>query len=51
MINKLQLWKQGVTSATETDAIMAPIARALDDRQIIDASAYFAAQSRARTRR
>jgi cytochrome c553 len=42
MVGQLQLWKQGISVSTEGAAIMAPIARRLTDRQIIDASAYFA---------
>ena len=50
MINRLRLWKQGLRSETDADAIMAPIARALDEQQINDVSAYFAAQSPSRAR-
>jgi cytochrome c553 len=42
MVNRLKLWKGGLTARTGNDAIMAPIARLLDDRQIEDVSAYFA---------
>lgn len=42
MVNRLKLWKAGLTSDTSSDAIMAPIARSLDARQIDDVSAYFA---------
>ena len=42
MVGQLRLWKQGISVVTEGAAIMAPIARRLTDRQIIDASAYFA---------
>ena len=44
MKNRLRLWRSGVAFTTETDAIMAPIARLLDDRQIEDVSLYFAGQ-------
>ena len=43
MTNRLRLWKEGLASGTDGEAIMAPIARALSERQIEDASAYFAA--------
>jgi cytochrome c553 len=42
MANRLRLWKRGVRSLTDTDAVMAPIAGALDERQIDDVTAYFA---------
>jgi cytochrome c553 len=42
MKNRLRRWKSGFASNTETEAIMAPIARLLDERQIDDVSAYFA---------
>ncbi|MHB0770957.1 c-type cytochrome [Bradyrhizobium sp. 5.13L] len=41
MVNRLKLWKGGLNARTSSDAIMAPIARALDERQIEDVSAYF----------
>jgi cytochrome c553 len=42
MANRLRLWKGGLAPGTAGEAIMAPIARALSERQIEDASAYFA---------
>lgn len=45
MANRLRLWKNGFTAASGTDAIMAPIARALTDRQVDDVSAYFSSLS------
>jgi cytochrome c553 len=39
---QLRLWKSGVSRATDADAIMAPIARRLTDRQIEEVAAYFA---------
>jgi len=41
MTNRLRLWKGGLAPGTATEAIMAPIARALSERQIEDAAAYF----------
>ena len=41
MVNRLRLWKGGLTSGTDTETIMAPISRALRDQQIDDVSAYF----------
>ena len=41
MTNRLRLWKGGLTPSTDTEVIMAPIARSLSDRQIDDVSAYF----------
>ena len=41
MTNRLRLWKGGLTPGTDTETIMAPIARMLNDRQIDDVSAYF----------
>ena len=43
MANRLRLWKGGLAPGTDGEAIMAPIARALSERQIEDVSAYFAA--------
>jgi cytochrome c553 len=43
MANRLRLWKNVVAAPTDTEAIMAPIARLLSDRQIDEVSAYFAA--------
>ena len=40
MVNRLRLWKGGLTSRSSTDAIMAPIARSLSEQQIEDVSAY-----------
>ncbi len=42
MINRLRLWKSGLNPGTDTEAIMAPLARALTERQIEDVAAYFA---------
>lgn len=42
MVNQLGLWKRGLRTQTDADAIMAPIARRLSDRQIAAVSAYFA---------
>jgi cytochrome c553 len=42
IVNRLRNWKQGITSRSETDAIMAPIARSLNEQQINDVAAYFA---------
>jgi cytochrome c553 len=42
MANRLRLWKSGLAPGSAGEAIMAPIARALDDRQIEDAAAYYA---------
>jgi cytochrome c553 len=47
MANRLRLWKGGLTSHSHTDAIMAPIARSLSERQIEDVSAYFSSISAA----
>lgn len=47
MANRLRLWKGGLTSHSHTDAIMAPIARSLSERQIEDVSAYFSSVSAA----
>jgi len=41
MVNRLRLWKNGLTSKSSTDAIMAPIAGVLNEQQIEDVSAYF----------
>jgi cytochrome c553 len=42
MINRLSLWKGGLPAITETEAIMAPVARALSARQVEDVAAYYA---------
>jgi cytochrome c553 len=42
MVNRLRNWKNGITSGSPTDAIMAPIARSLNDQQINDVATYFA---------
>lgn len=42
MTNRLRLWKGGLPPGTESESIMAPIARALIDRQIDDVVAYYA---------
>ena len=47
MVNRLRLWKGGLTSRSSTDAIMAPIARSLTEQQIEDAAAYFSSISAA----
>jgi cytochrome c553 len=41
MANRLRLWKNGFTAASDTDTIMAPIAKALNDGQIDDVAVYF----------
>ena len=45
MANRLRLWKGGLAPGTDGEAIMAPIARALSERQIEDVSAYFTPRS------
>jgi cytochrome c553 len=42
LVNRLNLWKGGLPATTETETIMAPIARALSTRQIEDVAAYYA---------
>jgi cytochrome c553 len=42
MVNRLRRWKDGFAPGTETETIMAPIARALSARQIDDVAAYYA---------
>jgi cytochrome c553 len=42
MVRQVRLWKTGLNGATDTGAIMAPIAMNLNDQQIEDVSAYFA---------
>jgi cytochrome c553 len=42
MANRLRLWKGGLAAVTETEIIMAPIARALSGQQIEDVAAYYA---------
>jgi cytochrome c553 len=42
MVNRLWNWKKGITSQAGTDAIMAPIARSLNEQQINDVATYFA---------
>jgi cytochrome c553 len=42
MLNRLRFWKNGLAPGTATEAIMAPIARALNERQIEDVAAYYA---------
>jgi cytochrome c553 len=42
MRGRLRLWKGGLSPRSDTDAIMAPIAQRLSDRQIDDVTAYFA---------
>jgi cytochrome c553 len=41
MANRLRLWKGGLAPGTDGEAVMAPIARALSERQIDDVSVYF----------
>jgi cytochrome c553 len=42
MLNRLRRWKRGLAPGTATETIMAPIARALGERQIEDVAAYYA---------
>jgi cytochrome c553 len=42
MRQRLHLWKRGLNAASETGAIMAPIAKQLSDQQIREVTAYFA---------
>lgn len=42
MVNRLRNWKTGIGQRSDGDAIMAPIARSLNEQQIEDVSAYFA---------
>ncbi|CAN7594714.1 c-type cytochrome [Bradyrhizobium sp. LjRoot220] len=42
LLNRLRLWKNGLAPGTAGEAIMAPIARALSERQIEDVAAYYA---------
>jgi cytochrome c553 len=42
MSGRLRRWKSGIDAKTETDAIMAPIARLLSEQQIDEVGAYFA---------
>ncbi|HYI29202.1 MAG TPA: c-type cytochrome, partial [Bradyrhizobium sp.] len=42
MANRLRLWKSGMPPSSDTESIMAPIARLLTDAQIAGVSAYFA---------
>ena len=52
MANRLRLWKGGLTPGTDGEAIMAPIARALSERQIEDVVGLFRrARRRPRRRR
>lgn len=48
MANRLRLWKNNINAATDSDAIMAPIARMLTEQQMDDAANYFASQPRTR---
>lgn len=41
MAGQLRLWQQGLRAATPEGAIMAPIAKALNDAQIEDVAAYY----------
>jgi cytochrome c553 len=45
MAGRLRRWKSGIVASTDTEAIMAPIARLLSDRQIDDVTSYFASLS------
>jgi cytochrome c553 len=45
MINRLRLWKNGQPPGTPTEAIMAPIARVLSERQIEDVAAFYASNN------
>jgi cytochrome c553 len=45
IVNRLRNWQKGITSPSATDAIMAPIARSLNEQQIDDVAAYFASTS------
>ena len=51
MTNRLRLWKGGLAPGTDGEVIMAPIARALSERQIDDVSAYFTSLGAAQARR
>lgn len=42
MVNRLRNWKNGIGLRSDGGAIMAPIARSLNEQQIEDVSAYFA---------
>lgn len=42
MANRLRVWKAGAAPGTDGEAIMAPIAAAMSNRQIEDVVAYFA---------
>jgi cytochrome c553 len=44
MANRLRLWKNGLPPSSDTEAIMAPIARLLDEGRIAELAAHFAAQ-------
>jgi cytochrome c553 len=44
MTGRLRLWRNGYVAHTDTNGIMAPIARQLSEQQIDDVSAYFSAQ-------
>ena len=41
MVGQLRLWRQGLRAATPEGAIMAPIAKALNEAQIEDVAAYY----------
>jgi cytochrome c553 len=45
MANRLRLWKNGLPASTDSEAVMAPIARLLTGEQIAEVSAYFAARA------
>ena len=44
MAARLRLWRSGYVAHTETNDVMAPIARLLSEQQIEEVSAYFSAQ-------
>lgn len=48
LASQLQLWQRGGRDATVLGAVMAPIARRLDARQLADVTAYFASLPAAR---
>ena len=48
MAGRLRRWRSGFVATSETDAIMAPIARLLSDEQIDQVSAWFALSAPAR---
>ena len=50
MANRLRLWKSGFAAESDTDTIMAPVARALTDAQIDNISTYFSSLSAGQSR-